>query len=62
MTRISTFTTLLCPGKSLDTWHSEFTPKHERETLTAFAAQTVHHELLRTVCRNGRPPLETTPT
>jgi putative transposase len=40
---------------SLDDWRAEVTPKHWRETLSAFAAQTGHHELLRTACRTGRP-------
>ncbi|WP_320178479.1 transposase [Roseovarius pacificus] len=40
---------------SLETWRDEVTPKHWRETLAAFAAQTGHHELLRAACRTGRP-------
>jgi putative transposase len=40
---------------SLDAWRDEVTPKHWRDTLSAFAKQTGHHELLRVACRTGRP-------
>ena len=40
---------------SLDTWRAEITPKLWRDTLSAFARQTGHHEVLRAACRTGRP-------